>query len=185
MNQLNNLSKTTTKKKKRLGRGYGSGKGGHTVGRGQKGQKSRTKIHLLFEGKKTQKSLLRRIPLLRGKGKLKSKKNKPLVVNVSFLNLLPPRSKVDVNLLVKHHLVDEKEVKKYGVKILGGGELGRALTVYLFCSKGAREKIEKAGGEVIKSSPKTAKSEKRIVKGQKKVSKGSKSKSKVKSKKKT
>ena len=37
---------------KRLGRGYGSGKGGHTSGRGQKGQKSRTNIHILFEGLK-------------------------------------------------------------------------------------------------------------------------------------
>ena len=135
-----------------MGRGYGSGKGGHTVGRGQKGQKSRSKPHLLFEGKKTQKSLLRRIPLLRGKGKLKSKKNKPLVVNVSFLNLLPPRSRVDINLLVKHHLVDEKEAKKYGVKILGGGDIGRPLVVSLSCSRGAKKKIEKAGGEIVVSS---------------------------------
>ena len=149
MNQLSNLSKTTTKKKKRLGRGYGSGKGGHTVGRGQKGQKSRTKIPLLFEGKKTQKSLMRRIPLLRGKGKLKSKKNKPLIVNVSFLNLLPPRAKVDINLLVKHRLVDEKEAKKYGVKILGGGEIGHSLIISLPCSQGAKKKIEKAGGKVV------------------------------------
>ena len=149
MNHLNNLPKTTTNKKKRLGRGYGSGKGGHTVGRGQKGQKSRSRIHLLFEGKKTQKSLLRRIPLLRGKGKLKSKKNKPLIVNVSFLNLLPPQSKVDVGFLVKYHLVDEKEAKKYGVKILGGGEIGHPLIVALPCSRGAKKKIEKAGGKIV------------------------------------
>jgi len=168
MNQLSNLSKITTKKKKRLGRGYGSGKGGHTVGRGQKGQKSRSRVHLLFEGKKTQKSLLRRIPLLRGKGKLKSKKNKPLIVNVSFLNLLPPRSKVDINFLVKHRLVDEREAKKYGVKILGGGEIVHPLVVSLSCSKGAKKKIEKAGGEVI------------IVKNSKLKSKNSKLYSKLK-----
>jgi len=60
--------------KKRLGRGYGSGKGGHTSGRGQKGQKSRTKIHFLFEGVKVKKSTLKKLPLLRGKGKFLAKK---------------------------------------------------------------------------------------------------------------
>lgn len=59
--------------KKRLGRGYGSGKGGHTSSRGQKGQKSRTKIHILFEGLKVKKSTLKKFPLLRGKGKFKAK----------------------------------------------------------------------------------------------------------------
>lgn len=58
---------------KRLGRGYGSGKGGHTSGRGQKGQKSRTKIHILFEGLKVKKSTLKKFPLLRGKGKFLAK----------------------------------------------------------------------------------------------------------------
>ena len=42
--------------KKRLGRGYGSGVGGHTSNRGQKGQKSRTDLHILFEGLKVKKS---------------------------------------------------------------------------------------------------------------------------------
>ena len=59
--------------KKRLGRGYGSGKGGHTSGRGQKGQKSRTKVHILFEGLKVKKSTLKKFPLLRGKGKFLAK----------------------------------------------------------------------------------------------------------------
>ena len=62
-----NLPKTISKRKKRLGRGYGSGKGGHTVGRGQKGQKTRGKIGVLFEGIKVKKSLLKKLPLRRGK----------------------------------------------------------------------------------------------------------------------
>lgn len=57
--------------KKRLGRGYGSGKGGHTSSRGQKGQKTRSKMHVLFEGLKVKKSTLKKFPLLRGKGKFK------------------------------------------------------------------------------------------------------------------
>lgn len=59
--------------RKRLGRGYGSGKGGHTSSRGQKGQKSRRKMHILFEGLKVKKSTLKKFPLLRGKGKFKAK----------------------------------------------------------------------------------------------------------------
>jgi len=53
---LNNLKKTTKSSKKRVGRGYGSGKGGHTSGRGSKGAKSRGKIPLDFSGTKSKKS---------------------------------------------------------------------------------------------------------------------------------
>jgi large subunit ribosomal protein L15 len=71
-----NLPKVVGKTKKRVGRGMGSGKGSHTSGRGQKGQKSRTKISVLFEGMKMKKSLLKRLPLMRGKGKFHSKKKR-------------------------------------------------------------------------------------------------------------
>ena len=144
---LNSLPKTTSKKKKRIGRGYGSGKGGHTVGRGQKGQKSRHQPFLLFEGKKTQKSLLRRLPLLRGKDKLKSRQGKAIIINLDQLSGFPAGEKVSLELLVKRGLVKKDEVKK-GVKILGRGEIKKPLEVTLPCSKGAREKIEKAGGKV-------------------------------------
>jgi large subunit ribosomal protein L15 len=70
------LPKVNQKRKKRLGRGMGSGKGSHTVGRGQKGQKTRRTIHVLFEGMKMKKSLLKRLPLMRGKGKFHSRKKK-------------------------------------------------------------------------------------------------------------
>lgn len=72
------LPKVNEKKNKRLGRGMGSGKGSHTTGRGQKGQKSKGKIHVLFEGMKMKKSLLKRLPLIRGKGKFHSSKNKKI-----------------------------------------------------------------------------------------------------------
>lgn len=68
------LPKVVAKSKKRVGRGMGSGKGSHTSGRGQKGQKSRGTIGVLFEGMKMRKSMLKRLPLLRGKGKFKAKK---------------------------------------------------------------------------------------------------------------
>ena len=62
---LHQLPKTTTYKKPRSGRGYGSGHGGHTSGRGQKGQKTRGTIKLIFEG--GQLPMTKRFPWLRGK----------------------------------------------------------------------------------------------------------------------
>lgn len=70
------LPKIVKSKLKRLGRGMGSGKGSHTASRGQKGQKSNGDIHILFEGMKVKKSLLKRLPKLRGKGKFSPKRNK-------------------------------------------------------------------------------------------------------------
>jgi large subunit ribosomal protein L15 len=148
--KLSKLPKITTRKKKRLGRGYGSGKGGHTVGRGAKGTKARGKIALTFEGTKIKKSFLKRLPLQRGKGKLKPLKPGPVIVNIKYLNLLPKNSPVDITTLAKYKIVEEKEAKIFGVKILGNGELKVPLKVELPCSKGAIKKIEKAGGKVIK-----------------------------------
>ena len=147
--KLNQLPKITTRKKKRLGRGYGSGKGGHTVGRGQKGQKSRSKVKLLFEGTKMRKSLIKRLPMKRGKERFKSLKPKPVVINVKYLNLLKDGSEVTIKSLIKNGLVG-KEADKFGVKILGDGQLSKKLIVKLPVSKGAKKKIEKAGGKVIK-----------------------------------
>lgn len=144
--KLNQLPKTMTKSKKRLGRGYGSGKGGHTVGRGTKGQKARGKVKLGFEG--GQLPFIKRFPLKRGKGKFKPFKRKPLVVNVKFLNLIPKDETVDLQTLIKYRIIKEDGAKKFGVKILGDGELRVPLVVRLPCSKGATEKIKKAGGEV-------------------------------------
>lgn len=147
--KLNQLSKTTDKKKKRVGRGYGSGKGGHTAGRGSKGTKARNKVGLLFEGTKTKKSFLKRLPLRRGKGKLKSLKQKPLIINLKHLNLLKKETLVNIESLVKAGLIEKKQARLFGVKILGDGELKIALKVNLPCSKSAAEKIKKAGGEII------------------------------------
>jgi len=150
--KLEQLSKTTIKSKKRVGRGYGSGKGGHTVGRGAKGDKARGKVGLAFEGTKVKKSLIKRLPLQRGKGKLKPFKNKSLVVNLYCLNLFKKDTKIDLDSLIKAGVVAEKQARAFGVKILGDGELKVALEVNLPCSKPAMEKIKKAGGQVLKSS---------------------------------
>ncbi|MBM3209056.1 50S ribosomal protein L15 [Candidatus Shapirobacteria bacterium] len=146
--ELNKLPKITKRAGKRVGRGRGSGKGGHTAGRGQKGQKVKEKIALLFEGTKAKKSLLKRLPLLPGKGKLKPRR-KPQVVNLKFLNLFPANAEVTGESLAKLKIVDHSLIKTVGVKILGDGKLDVPLIVRLPCSKGARKKIETAGGKVI------------------------------------
>lgn len=146
--KLSKLPKTTKRGKKRLGRGYGSGKGGHTVGRGAKGAKARGKVRLYFEGAAAGASLIKRLPLLRGKGKHKSFKRKSVIINVKHLNVLPKSSVVDIKSLLKYKVIDEAEAKKHEVKILGDGELKIPLIVKLPCSSGAKKKIEKAGGKV-------------------------------------
>src|SRR3989344_5312117 len=92
---MKKLPKVVTKKKKRLGRGYGSGRGGHTVGRGQKGQKARRNLNVLFEGVKVKKSFIKKLPLIRGKGKFKAKA-KPLILDISILNEFSGSDVVDI-----------------------------------------------------------------------------------------
>jgi len=148
--KLNELKKTTARSKKRVGRGYGSGKGGHTSGRGAKGQKARGKVPLYFEGTAMRKSLIRRMPMLRGKLKFKSfKKHQPIILNLKHLNLMPKNSIVDNASLIKHGLLP-KEADKHPVKILGDGELKHPLKVALPASKSAVKKITKAGGKMVK-----------------------------------
>lgn len=142
---LQTLPKITTKKKRRLGQGHGSGRG-KTGGRGTKGQKARGKIPSYFEGGAL--PLIKRLPFRRGKGKNKVFKKKPMTINVKVLNIFKKDSVVDLESLSKLKIVDPKDAKMYGVKILGDGDLGVSLKVKLPVSKGALKKIEKAGGKV-------------------------------------
>lgn len=145
---LNSLVKTTKRTQKRVGRGPGSGKGGHTVGRGKYGQKTRENIPLLFQGSKFRKTLIKRLPLLRGKGKFKSHRAGCLIVNLKYLNLFAKDETVDMESLAKKGIINLQEGKLLGVKILGEGELTVPLIIKLPISHGARKKVEKAGGKV-------------------------------------
>ena len=182
--KLNQLKKSTTRSKKRVGRGYGSGKGGHTSGRGAKGQKARGKDPLYFEGTAMRKSLIRRMPMIRGKLKFKSFRDKPIILNLKHLNLLPKNSIVDNKNLIKHGLLP-KEAQNHPVKILGDGELKHALKVTLSASKSAVKKIEKAGGKMISVADKVLKkSPKKTVKAKPSQKKSDKEKKVSKTKKK-
>lgn len=143
------LPKITSKTKKRIGRGPGSGKG-KTGGRGTKGQNARVKLpitHAHYEG--GQRSLIKRLPYKRGKGNSKISK-KPIIINLSALNLLPKGQEVNLELLIKYQIVEKNDAKIFGVKILGNGDLKNPLTVNLPISTSAAKKIEKAGGKIIK-----------------------------------
>ena len=146
--ELSSLKKITQKRKRRVGRGHGSGRV-KTSGRGTKGQGARRTISLSFEGGAL--PLIKRLPFRRGKERNKAFKKKPVVINIKILNLLKKDSIVDISTLIKNHIVDEDHAKKYGVKILGDGEIKIPLTIKLPISKSAIKKIEKAGGQVIKN----------------------------------
>ncbi len=144
---MNNLPKIKTKSGKRLGRGYGSGKGGHTSSRGTKGQKSRRKMGILFEGVKVKKSLLRRLPLSRGKGKFKANPKKPLLLSLDDLNQFKSGSLVNINSLIDSGVIKASEAS-YGAKVVGRGKIENKLKVALPVTKSAAAKIKDAGGTI-------------------------------------
>ena len=144
--QLNNLVKIN-KKKIRVGRGIGSGKG-KTSARGHKGQKSRSGVAIKsFEG--GQMPLYRRLP----KRGFKSMKKKVIaILNLSKIqNIIDKKNKelkgvLDLKILKEKKLIDKKFKK---LKILGKGEITKNIEISAhFASKQALEKIEKAGGKV-------------------------------------
>ena len=142
--ELNNLVriKGNRKKGKRIGRGVGSGKGAHTVGRGQKGQKSRgsRKVKAWFEG--GQLPLVKRLPHIGGFRNPTQKKY--TVLNVGFFDKFKDGAKITVDLLKKGGY---RNIEKDGIKILGKGTLSKKLNFEGFIySKSAIKQIEKLGG---------------------------------------
>ena len=141
--KINELSPApgSTKEAKRKGRGIGTGNG-KTAGRGHKGQKARSGggVRVGFEG--GQMPLARRIPK-RGFHNIFAK---PLeFVNVSELNVFEDGAEVNAQSLLDAGILSKC---RYGVKILGSGELQKKLTVSANAfSQSAKEKIEAAGGK--------------------------------------
>ena len=126
----------------RVGRGTGSGLG-KTSGRGHKGQKARSGggVRLGFEG--GQMPLYRRLPK---RGFTNAVFTKDIVnVNLSDLDVFENGTVVTADLLVDAGLIKNA---KDGVKVLANGEITKALTVELACTKSAAAKIAEAGGKV-------------------------------------
>lgn len=131
------------KDRKRVGRGISAG-GGKTAGRGTKGQNSRSGggVRPYFEG--GQLPLVRRLPHLRGFTNIWRVEYTP--INLDRLNLFSADTEVTLELLVEAGMIKSTRER---VKILGGGELDRPLTIRAHkFSASAREKIQAAGGTV-------------------------------------
>ncbi|MEA3485200.1 MAG: 50S ribosomal protein L15 [Candidatus Aerophobetes bacterium] len=126
-------------RKKRVGRGPGSGHG-KTSTRGQGGQKAHSKVAPWFEG--GQMPLVRRVPK-RGFNRPFKRKNQ--IVNVGELNVFKDGDLVTPEAIRKMGLVKKEE----RIKILGKGDLNRALKVKAhFFSRQAQDKIKKAKGTI-------------------------------------
>jgi len=130
------------KKPKRVGRG---GKKGTYSGHGVKGQKSRA-------GKKLKpiiRELIKRYPKLRGY-RFKSKKEKPTILNLEILEKkFNTGEKVAPEILLEKRIIRKIKGRMPKVKILGKGEVTKKLIIEgCQLSKSAKEKIEKAGGNI-------------------------------------
>lgn len=144
MSILHQLAKTTSRSMKRVGRGYGSGKGGHTVGRGQKGQKARVgvTIPLWFEG--GQLPGVKKYPMIRGKARFNVLRPTAEITLTDLEKL--PTTEVTLETLKLYRII-ERGFKK--AKIVATGKLTKKRTVQgIPASAKARQTIEKLGGSV-------------------------------------
>jgi large subunit ribosomal protein L15 len=144
--ELNSLTKNN-KKKIRVGRGIGSGRG-KTSSRGHKGQKSRSGVAIKsFEG--GQMPLYRRLPK---RGFKSLKQNTTAILNLSKIQNIINKTQndikntLDLKILKEKKLVNKKFLK---LKILGTGEIKKNIEISAhFVSKQALSKIEKVGGKI-------------------------------------
>ena len=143
LNTLNNLKA----KKIRVGRGIGSGKG-KTSGRGVKGQKSRSGVAIKsFEG--GQMPLYRRLPK---RGFNPINKNNVAVINLGELQKLIDTKKISVDVKInidtfKKSKLFRKSINKF--KVLSNGDFNSKIDIEAdYSSQTAKEKIEKAGGQI-------------------------------------
>jgi large subunit ribosomal protein L15 len=148
---LNNFSKSSDKKSKRVGRGYGSKKGGHTSGRGSKGQKSRSGYSSPrpgFEGGRM--PLSRRIPKLKGFDRAHFKvKTKLLLISLDELNVFNDDEVVNIESLFMYDIVRPSSMPMQ-IKILSKGTLNKKISVQgINVSKSVKDAIASKGGKVL------------------------------------
>jgi len=133
------------KKGKRVGRGYGSGKGGHTTGRGTKGQKARKgrKPWPGFEG--GQVPLYKRLPKIGG---FRNHKSKDIVgINILDLEVFKENTELTPQKLFEKGII--KRIPRDGVKLLGNDDVKKAFILKGFLySRQALAKLKKAGSKI-------------------------------------
>ena len=147
--RINQIKSTPTsnKKRKRVGRGAGSGFG-KTAGRGNKGQKSRSGVSIKgFEG--GQMPLYRRLPK-RGFNNIFSKKIQ--TINFNQISNIIKKYNLKPNEIKENYFFEKKILNKSkgSLKLLNVGELTSAINIEVsFSSKKAIEKVKKLGGSII------------------------------------
>jgi large subunit ribosomal protein L15 len=140
--RLSDIQRTNSafKKRKRVGRGPGSGHG-KTSCRGHKGQKARYKLHRWSEG--GQMPLQRRVPKRGFRNRFATKFQ---VLNLKDLDRFAGDQKIDPGVLEDAGLVN---LSKGPIKVLAGGDISRPLEILVHAaSRKARDKIEAAGGKL-------------------------------------
>ena len=148
MEILTQLTKTTSKPARRCGRGIGSGLGGHTSGRGQKGDKARGQTSLTFDGTKIKKNWIKRLPFLRGKNRLNNRKNIITFTLSQIDKWFAKDELVDLNSLSQKTKISFKRLNAQ-VKILATGEITKALNFKgVLVSESTLKKIIAAGGKI-------------------------------------
>lgn len=148
MEILNGLTKITKKSARRPGRGIGSGLGGHTSGRGAKGDKARGKVKLTFAGTKIKKSWIKRLPFLRGKHRLLNRKNIITFTLTQIDKWFKKDELVDTNSISQKSKISIKRLNAT-VKILSSGEITKPLIFKsILLSESAKKKIIAAGGKI-------------------------------------
>ena len=147
--RINQIKSTLTsnKKRKRVGRGAGSGFG-KTAGRGFNGQKSRSGVSIKgFEG--GQMPLYRRLPK-RGFNNIFSKKIQ--TINFNQISNIIKKYNLKPNDIKENYIFEKKILNKSkgSIKLLNVGELSSPINIEIsFASKKAIEKVEKLGGSVV------------------------------------
>lgn len=142
LNQMSPALNSTTEKR-RVGRGIGSGLG-KTSGKGHKGQNARSGggVRPGFEG--GQMPLIRRLPKRGFNNKRFAAEY--TIINVSDLNVFADKTVVTAELLQEKNIINK--LAPYGLKVLGNGNLEKALTVKANkFTESAVQKISKAGGK--------------------------------------
>ncbi len=134
------------KSKKRIGRGQGSGRGGHTVGRGHNGQRSRSgyKEKFWFEG--GQMPLQRKVPKW---GFNSPFRTEYVAINTGTIQLFIEAGKLDKTITIPDlqnaGLIGKNDL----VKLLGDGEIEATVEIEVHnASKSAKKKVEDAGGSI-------------------------------------
>jgi large subunit ribosomal protein L15 len=143
--KLHTKTQIVDRRKKRVGHGYGSGKGGHNSGRGTKGQKARNSVPLYFVGSSW--VWFKRLPFIRGKSKFNAL-SPTLTLRIADLNKLRAGTVVNAESLYAAGLIAKNMVHAAKIKVVGTGKVNHKLVLEIPASKSVTKAVTEAGGEV-------------------------------------